>query len=220
MNQLISGDIGAAFDRDAAYISILRTIIMPRRKPTSTRHKKDDQKLKRAIKRGDLPPPEQKKKPLRRKRRIGPTGNPIGSDNTAEIESARKLQSAFIKLPPKYLEETRIIASTLPLFRPIPTEKAIFKPVHIEADPQTAVLTCPKRPKWRFDMSKIEVERNEEGDFKKWLAQTDQLLEQWQNRDKQDPGNSTTIAAQLCSPSYFERNLEVWRQLYVLEKFI
>ena len=181
-----------------------------RRKPTSTRQKKADQQLKRAIKRGDVPPPEPKKHPHHRKPKIGPSGN----SDKALVESARKLQSAFIKLPPKYLEETKLLASTLPLYRPIPIEKATFKSFHIEADLQTVVLTCPKRPKWKFDMSKLEVERNEEGVFKKWLAQTDQLLEEWQNREEQNPGNITT-SAQLRSPSYFERNLEVWRQLYV-----
>jgi hypothetical protein len=103
----------------------------------------------------------------------------------------------------------------LPLYRPIPIEKTTFKSFHIQADLQTAVLTCPKRPKWKFEMSKREVERNEEGVFTKWLALTDQLLEQWQNREEQNPGDITTATAQLRSPSYFERNLEVWRQLYV-----
>jgi hypothetical protein len=178
----------------------------PRRKPTSTRQKKADQQLKRAIKRGDVPHPEPKKNPHHRK------GN---SDNAALVESARKLQSTFIKLPPKYLEETKLLASTRPLFRPISIEKTTFQSFHIEADLQTAVLTCPNRPKWRFEMSKLEVERNEEGVFKKWLAQTDQLLEEWQNREEQNPGDITTATAQLRSPLYFERNLEVWRQLYV-----
>lgn len=208
--------------RDAGYetydacVRRLIRILMPRRKPTSTRQKKADQQLKRAIKRGDVPPPEPKENPHHRKPKKGPTGNQIGSsDNATVIESARKLQSAFIKLPPKYLEETKLLASTLALCRPIPIEKAIFKSFYITSDLQTAVLTCPKRPKWRFDMSKLEVERNEEGVFKKWLAQTDQLLEEWQNRVEQNPCDNTTTAAQLRSPSYFERNLEVWRQLYV-----
>ena len=194
-------------------LNIEHNHIMPaRRKPTSTRQKKADQQLKRAIKRGDVPLPDPKKKPHHRKSEIGQTGN---SDNAALVESARKLQSSFIKLPPKYLEETKLLASTSPLFRPIPIEKTTFKFFHIEDDPLTAVLTCPKRPKWKFEMSKLEVERNEEGVYKKWLAQTDQLLEEWQNREEQNSGDITTAIAQLRSPSYFERNLEVWRQLYV-----
>ncbi|CAA7265899.1 unnamed protein product [Cyclocybe aegerita] len=184
----------------------------PRRKPTSTRQKKADQQLKRAIKRGDVPPPEVKKTANRHhKRRIGPTGQQIGSTDTAAIESARKLQSAFVKLPPGFLEETKVLASNLALPRPIADEKTVFHWADRDDDPNLEVLSCPKRPKWRFDMSKIEVERNEEGVFTKWLAQTDQAIEKWQNQ--QVPNTPD----QVCMPrstSYFERNLEVWRQLW------
>ncbi|KAJ3503451.1 hypothetical protein NLJ89_g8424 [Agrocybe chaxingu] len=180
----------------------------PRRKPTSTRQKKADQQLKRAIKRGDVPPPEVKKTVNRHhKRRIGPTGQQIGSTDTAAIESARKLQSAFVKLPPGFLEETKVLASNLALPRPIDDEKTVFQRVDRDDDPNLVVLSCPKRPKWRFDMSKLEVERNEEGVFTKWLAQTDQAIEKWQNQ--QVPNTSMPR-----STSYFERNLEVWRQLW------
>jgi hypothetical protein len=30
----------------------------------------------------------------------------------------------------------------------------------------------------------MQVEKNEEGLFRKWLAQTDEMVEQWQNPDK------------------------------------
>jgi hypothetical protein len=179
----------------------------PRRKPTSTRQKKADQQLKRAIKRGDIPPPEIKNAvPHHRKPRLGPTGQPLG---TNAVESAQKLQSAFIKLPPRFLEETKAIASNLPLARPILTQESIFHDFDHDGDPSMEPLSCPKRPKWRFDMSKLEVERNEEGLFKKWIAQTDEALEKWQN--KVDPPEPATAMPR--SPSYFERNLEVWRQL-------
>lgn len=192
----------------------------PRRKPTSTRQKKADQQLKRAIKRGDVPPPELKKTPHNRKRRTGPTGRTLGEPgNEAQIESARKLQSAFIRLPPKFLEETRNLASSLPLTRPIPYEHAIFHDFDYDGDPNIAPLSCPKRPKWRFEMSKLEVERNEEGYFNKWLSETDQILVDWQN--KQAPAITSESVEppppyMPRSPSYFERNLEVWRQLCVL----
>lgn len=183
----------------------------PRRKPTSTRQKKADQQLKRAVKRGDVPPPEVKKKITRnRKPRIGPTGQRIGPSDTSTIESARKLQSAFIKLPPNFLEQTKQLASDLVLLRPIPDEKAIFQSFDPENEPNVEALSCPKRPKWRFDMTKNEVERNEEGVFKKYIAQTDEALEQWQNK-----ASPTDPPAMPRSPSYFERNIEVWRQLYV-----
>jgi hypothetical protein len=52
-------------------------------------------------------------------------------------------------------------------------------------------------------MSKKEVEHNEEGLFKKWLEQMDKNFRAWQESTQSE------------SPSYFERNVEVWRQLYV-----
>jgi hypothetical protein len=178
----------------------------PRRKPTSTRQKKADQQLKRAIKRGDVPLEAKKISIHHRKPRLGPTGQPIG---TNVVESAQKLQSAFIKLPPRFLEETKAIASKIPLARPISPQKAIFYDSGHDGDPNLQPMSCPKRPKWRFDMSKLEVERNEEGLFKKWIAQTDEALEKRQSKaDPPEPANTMPR-----SPSYFERNLEVWRQL-------
>lgn len=189
---------------------------MPRRKIVSTRQKKADQQLKRAIKRGDAPAPDPKKPTQKRKRRVGPTGHIVGTtlDNEAQIESARKLQSAFIKLPPRFLEETKSLASNLILPRPIEDGNAIYHNFDDDGDPNIAPLSCPNRPKWRFEMSKLEVERNEEGYFKKWLDQTDEALAKWQN--KEEPAAAVQIEKPQTmprSPSYFERNLEVWRQL-------
>lgn len=169
-----------------------------RRKPTSTRQKKAEQKLRRAIKRGDAPRPESKSVS-----RPGPSRSAAEAtkDRSAQIDSVRRLQSAFIKMPPNFLEETKLIASTVPFVRPIPAAKVLYNASLMTQD--LPRLTCPRRPKWRFDMSKKEVEHNEEGLFKKWLQQTDDNFRVWQESE------------QSKSPSYFERNLEVWRQLYV-----
>jgi hypothetical protein len=178
------------------------TSMPPRRKPTSTRQKKADQQLKRAIKRGDAPPPDVKKSAHSRK--TGPTGRPIaGRSDTNAVKSVKKLQSTFVNLPQNFLEESKILASNLTLLRPVPDERAVFDQKEERA---LEILTCPKRPKWRYDQSKLEVERNEEGLFEKWLAQTDAAIERWH-----DPKTSPMPR----STSYFERNLEVWRQLYV-----
>ncbi|KAF9567010.1 P-loop containing nucleoside triphosphate hydrolase protein [Agrocybe pediades] len=179
---------------------------MPRRIPNSIRKKRANQLLKRAIKRGDIEPEDVPKKTPRKKTRK----QNLPSD-TAAVVSARKLQSAFVKLPPDFLKTTRQLAFDLPLSRPIPDEKAIYHGFERE-DEATDALTCPKRPKWRFDMTKTEVERNEEGVFKKYLSQTDDVLEKWQSgTDEPDPLGPVTMPR---SPSYFERNLEVWRQLW------
>ncbi|KAF9535676.1 hypothetical protein CPB83DRAFT_779796 [Crepidotus variabilis] len=182
----------------------------PRRKPTSTRQKKADQQLKRAIKRGDVEAPDPKKPAHNRKRRTGPTGRPIAgaSDNAAVIESARRLQSAFVKVSDKFLEDTKSLASNISLVRPVPDEKAVFHHFAQAGEDGLDVLTCPRRPKWRYDQTKKEVEKNEEGIFKKWLQQTDDAIEKWQ--DQPVPAGSSMPR----SASYFERNLEVWRQLW------
>lgn len=77
-------------------------------------------------------------------------------------------------------------------------------------------------------MSKKEVESNEAGVFKKWLEETDQLIETWktevsnQGKDEEATGSAdsdTEFGANsermpFAAP-LFERNLEVWRQLSV-----
>ncbi|KAJ6621206.1 hypothetical protein B0H10DRAFT_2019215 [Mycena sp. CBHHK59/15] len=181
----------------------------PRRKPTSTNKKKAATKLKRAVKRGDVPPPP--KQSANPKKFRGP---PVSD----AVQSSRKLQSAFITLPPLFLEQTRVLAATLPLSRPIPNHSSVIAYNDFDVD---STLTCPRRPKWKFDMSKIEVEHNEEGLFRKWLAQTDELVEKWQkpapvleapaNSDHEIPPPPQSMPR---STTYFERNLEVWRQLW------
>lgn len=36
-----------------------------------------------------------------------------------------------------------------------------------------------RRPKWRYDQTKKEVEKNEEGMFAKWLAAVDSEVDEW-----------------------------------------
>jgi hypothetical protein len=144
------------------------------------------------------------------------------------IESSRKLQSTFIKLPPTFLEDTKLLASSLILPRPITQEAALLTKSKTggEDDDLLGQLSCPRRPKWRFDMSKTEVEKNEEGLHKRWIEQMDQIVEAWQrgpsdheerhNGDEEEENRSQKVLQMPRSPTYFERNLEVWRQLCVL----
>jgi len=192
---------------------------MPRRKPISGKQKKEQQKIRRSIKRGDPPPAKPTNQPSRNRKRV--RAGPIGKLGNSDIvtTSARKLQSVFIKLPPTFLEETEAVAATAPLFRPISYKVAHFHDFANDGSTtDLGILSCPRRPKWRFDMSKKEVERNEEGFFKKWLAQTDELVERWQKRRKPEPFGSEDAQEfygqpRAASPTYFERNIEVWRQL-------
>jgi len=74
-------------------------------------------------------------------------------------------------------------------------------------------------------MTKTEVEKNEEGLHKKWITQMDQIVEDWQKRsinpkESQDGDGAgddqpRKVLQMPRSPTYFERNLEVWRQLCV-----
>ena len=134
------------------------------------------------------------------------------------IASSRKLQSTFIKLSPAYLDKTRFIAANQPAPRPLPPTVAVFDPDELDRSNEgdARKLFCPKRPKWRYDMSKNEVEKNEEGSFKKWLDQTDQVLNEWVDSGPSTSDGGTDnqgIAIMPRAPTHFERNLEVWRQL-------
>lgn len=198
---------------------------MPRRKPNSAKQKKELLQQKRAIKRGDVePPPPATSHTDRKGRRHAPPQLADGTHrNTAAVESSRKLQSAFVKLPKPFLEETKRLSASIALQRPIPSDVAVWRDIdapeaHPDGDTKSPQLTCPKRPKWRYDMTKKEVEKNEEGLFKKWIDQTDGLVNTWCDPaaiSAKDKPESEGIEAMPHAPTSFERNLEVWRQLYV-----
>ncbi|KAH9942929.1 P-loop containing nucleoside triphosphate hydrolase protein [Amylocystis lapponica] len=181
---------------------------MATRRPASIKQKKDKLQLKRAVKRGDVAPPPSA---LRNHRRNAGT-KARTSLSDASAQSARRLQSSFL------------LSSTLPLIRPIPDEAAILSSPDRESE-STARLTCLKRPKWRYDMSKEEVEKNEQGLFQKWLAQTDAAVDEWcsprppseeaidgEREIPQEPEPDQLEMPR--APTSFERNLEVWRQLW------
>ena len=223
---------------------------MQRRKPLSAKQRKEQLQLKRAVKRGDVPPPPPAKPDRHRKGRRGPTGRPLAPPGASTdpsrpaasaADASRRLESSFVKLPPAFLERTKALAASLPLARPIPSDRAILPDVDEKPadapDASHAQLTCPKRPKWRYDMSKKEVEANEHGLFKKWLAQTDAAVHAWSDAPStgpihvgHNPSSPSPAAREVLTAtgdgaaaermpraptSAFERNLEVWRQLYV-----
>lgn len=206
---------------------------MQRKRIFSGRKRKAQLQLKRAAKRGDISPPP----PIKRthKGRRGPghaSDDPAVASREAAAESARRLQSSFVKLPKKFLEETKVLAATLPLERPIQPEVVTLQsePFLPQQDAQqgssenkTVKLTCPQRPKWRYEMSKKEVQQNEEGQYRKWLDQADEIVHDWcdPSEDSSSPndGDKDSTAADPSpptmprAPTSFERNLEVWRQL-------
>jgi ribosome biogenesis GTPase A len=76
-------------------------------------------------------------------------------------------------------------------------------------------------------MSKDDVDANEQGYFRRWMTQTDAIVERWHNQNKQPVASGTDLGSadssipdtvvqdkMPCPPTHFERNLEVWRQLW------
>lgn len=112
-------------------------------------------------------------------------------------------------IPHDYLLRTREAAWNEELPRPISDSSSAF-PLDLVDNPAANKLTVPCRPAFRMDQTKIEVERNEETMFREWIRETRDITKKWIDDAEAEPvaGSST-----LRSPSSFETNLEVWRQL-------
>ncbi|KIJ66294.1 hypothetical protein HYDPIDRAFT_109291, partial [Hydnomerulius pinastri MD-312] len=221
----------------------------------SGKQRKAQLQLKRAIKRGDAPKPEPlpASKRHRKLRRSPKPGHTLEARQAAEqsAHAARKLQSAFVKLDKGFLEETRRLAGAVVLRRPINGRKVrVLReewmrpvptgPAALGEGGELGQLSIPKRPKWKYKMTKAEVDANEQGHFRKWLAQQDAIVERWQgalnsrrprvgDADDQastaapDPAGLVAVPGDVDDseprdmphpPTHFERNLEVWRQLW------
>lgn len=86
-----------------------------------------------------------------------------------------KLESRFIRLPADLADEARLRAANERLHRPVDPSLGVLREEEIVPPKRTAAelmlagekdaavddLTCPKRPKWRYTMTKAEVEKNE-----------------------------------------------------------
>ncbi|WVQ95598.1 hypothetical protein IAU59_002695 [Kwoniella sp. CBS 9459] len=182
---------------------------MPRRKPASAKHKRQKLIDKRALKRGDLTAEEHAaglhslNKTYGRVRELP---SKSGGPDLAGRSDARKLQSRFVALHPKFLDRTRDLAFSEILERPLPPSSSVF-PLDILTERDTeGELTCPQRPRFRYGQTKKEVERNEEGHFKKWLSGIEDVMQSWV-----DEGDEQGVPR---GPTWFETNLEVWRQLW------
>ncbi|KAG2367789.1 hypothetical protein BDR07DRAFT_1271378 [Suillus spraguei] len=196
----------------------------------SGKQRKAELQLKRAVKRGDVAPPEPqpRKKHLRRPPKLGHSLDArLLADDASR--AARKLQSQFVKLDPNFLEITKHLAATLPLTRPIPDDACVLGVDHALSSSDLVVdqLNVPRRPKWKYTMSKVDVDANEQGYFRKWITQTDAVVERWHNQNNQPVASGTDLGSgdprvpdtavqdkMPCPPTHFERNLEVWRQLW------
>ncbi|KIK96377.1 hypothetical protein PAXRUDRAFT_10847 [Paxillus rubicundulus Ve08.2h10] len=212
----------------------------------SGKQRKAQLQLKRAVKRGDAPKPDPV--PTSKHKRSRPPPKPGHTLEAREatdqaVKAARKLQSTFMKLDRGFLEETRRLAGSIVLTRPIQRGLGVLTdewitPIPTVAGADLGNLSVPKRPKWKYTMTKEEVDANEQGHFRKWLSQQDTTVARWQNAlnaqapqcsnadqvnppadpaglvaDHGDAGNSETHEMP-HPPTHFERNLEVWRQFW------
>ncbi|CAE6412949.1 unnamed protein product [Rhizoctonia solani] len=197
-------------NRTRLCIELVLRFKMPRRKPFSAKQRKVQLQEKRAIKRGDLPEPVAETSVKKMKRRVGGRRPATDSDvAVATANRARMLISSFSKPSPQFLEASKKAASAEILVRPIPESSGILDSSICEVSDQG--LTCPRRPKWRYEMTKKEVEKNEEGLFAKWITQTDETVNAWRQANLVPVQGSESI---LPAPTYYERNVEVWRQLW------
>ncbi|CAM0136697.1 unnamed protein product [Umbelopsis sp. WA50703] len=116
--------------------------------------------------------------------------------------TSSKLRSVFEKLSPAVVEHARL-ASMKP-FKRLP-QTALEVGIATGDD----MIDFPKRPKWNYGMTKDQLEQSEKQEFENWLEDIyerygDQVQENAEGEQKQ--------------LSWFEHNLEVWRQLWrVLE---
>lgn len=187
---------------------------MPRRKPASAKQKKLYLQDKRAVKRGDLDASDLQTvahKPANPKSKFQKSDPRLGDD------VSKRLQSKFVTVSPEYLERTRNLAHSDELVRPVPHEYALFPVELLERDAGKR-LTCPARPKFRYDMTKKEVEKNEEGWYNKWIKSTEEIMDDWIEREDVEASADLEEEPKAKWPrsvSWFETNLEVWRQLCV-----
>lgn len=140
---------------------------MPRKVPQSAKKHKEKLQEKRAVKRGDVDPATL---PPKKKRNAGRA--PVVPTSSQAV-AARKLQSTFSSFSPAFLEQSKVVASNVPLSRPVLAASALFPASTGRMAPDTEQelnekLKCMKRPKWRYDMDKEQVEGQEKGDFKKY----------------------------------------------------
>lgn len=180
---------------------------MPRRQFVSAKQKKAELQLKRAIKRAEVSPSNlSENQAPAKQRQVGST-----SKKTPAERKSQGLESSFPKVDPGFLEATRSLASVTPLPRPLPVNATTLAKSDIVYGSDGNSLFCPKRPKWRFEMTKKEVEANEEVLFRKWLTETDDRISRWMTLSGLWTSHSEGT---YNAPVYYERNLEVWRQLW------
>ncbi|GAA5892459.1 uncharacterized protein JCM6883_007365 [Sporobolomyces salmoneus] len=201
-------------------------------KPTSGKARKAQLQHKRAVKQANQQPVPFPADAANASTKPSPAQLVTGGGRNAQTRSAHRtseqrardeihgsrmaLESRFIRLPKEVQDVNRMKAATEILERPIGEEMGVLRVEEMQPEGGEE-LTCPKRPKWSYNSTKKEVEKNEEGMFRKWLTETDETLAKLSSsqRDRdQDDDYSDLPTTMNSSPTFYERNLNVWRQLW------
>nr|XP_002128534.1 guanine nucleotide-binding protein-like 1 [Ciona intestinalis] len=169
---------------------------MPRKKPFSGKQKKQQLHDKR-IKKGssDHPPQVQTWQPSSSDKPTEPHSShslPEAKEHTKGVYDPSRFHLNFLKESREELERRKKDAQSLPVIfvdeRELEADiKDVYRP--------GSVLDVPKRPTWKYTMSKQQVERKEEAYFKSYLMN---IYEEFGEQNL----------------SYFEHNLETWRQAW------
>ena len=158
-----------------------------RRTPQSSKAKSEKLKLKRAQNRGEDVEIQNKSQLPKFSRSAF-----LDPKLSKKKKAAEKLESTWQgSSNQQYVDQNEVIDGWY-WNRPLPTSAAVWS-----EQAQDEQLSCFRRPKWNYKMSKKELESNEVIQFKRWLKANDEALDKLQ---KDDVG-------------VYERNIEVWRQL-------
>ncbi|KAI7901867.1 uncharacterized protein BX663DRAFT_512668 [Cokeromyces recurvatus] len=123
---------------------------------------------------------------------LEPSENSVETHFNTDNNGSKRLVSVFEKLSKQQIEKEKL-KSMQPLNR-LPKDC-----LEIKVDEFDRYIDFPKRPAWNYDMTKEEIDKQEQDYFNNWLKATE---EKYDGKEL----------------SWFERNLEVWRQLWrVLE---
>ncbi|KAG9307332.1 hypothetical protein G9A89_017160 [Geosiphon pyriformis] len=117
------------------------------------------------------------------------SGKIVDALDPVDSRDHTKLYSIFKKLTPREVQKNRL-ASMKPLTRLPKSELEVSA-----QDMYPVIIEFPKRPPWNYKMTREQLVISEERYFQQWLKD---LYERWGNEEL----------------SFFEHNIEVWRQLW------
>lgn len=164
---------------------------MPRKKPFSSKQKKFQLQEKRRRKRNDNDSSDDSEgEQATSSERLEVNKQP--KDFAGKKNDPNRYRLHFFKESKQEVDERKLRAKTEPVIPKKLTDLEIdFETVYRPG----SVLDIPKRPPWDYSMSKQQLEAREEKYFQKYVAG---IMEEHTAKEL----------------SYFEMNLETWRQLW------